>query len=557
MPDQDHIIKKQTIEIKLRKRNNAFNIRESIREIFYSRILKILDDLFSEICSKNEYLIIDKLELDLGILNSKNLEEDFENKLKERLYESFIEHIRSGQISFSNEAVTIDGRIIMPDEQVIKSRTDTGEKLYEKEYFLEIVKFFIMRGILPWWGDIDGIDTEEIFLDFIEKSPDEAADFISSLDEKSILRIIRQFSDEVHSGLLKMIYEEEYSGIFSFLDDLKTLFSTIEYDHPENEKSEEIILFILLKKAKNIVKVKSIPEQVFREFLRKSVSEQGISLPEMTAHFSAAVKSLKKKKVIFKSDLPDVIVKLENELKAIEKDNEIEKRAGKHHTDEQTYSKKENQIYKNLRDNDIEPDSSDTEADRNLIDNKRTEISEDSGEDLKFETDEDFEEVFISNAGLVLLNPFISRFFAKLNLIDDGKFKKTENKIKAALILQFLVTGAKEIPEHALPLNKLLCGLDISYPVPKEIDITDEIIAESEKLLKSVISHWKALKSTSVKGFRESFLMRKGKLEIRDRDFLLNVESHSFDIIMDTLPWGINIIKFDWMKKPLYVEWTL
>jgi hypothetical protein len=64
------------------------------------------------------------------------------------------------------------------------------------------------------------------------------------------------------------------------------------------------------------------------------------------------------------------------------------------------------------------------------------------------------------------------------------------------------------------------------------------------------------LRNTSPDGLRGTFLIRSGKLCLRDGgDWSLQVESNSFDILLDQLPWGISMIKLPWMEKMLWVEW--
>ncbi|MGB1243487.1 MAG: contractile injection system tape measure protein, partial [Chitinophagales bacterium] len=67
--------------------------------------------------------------------------------------------------------------------------------------------------------------------------------------------------------------------------------------------------------------------------------------------------------------------------------------------------------------------------------------------------------VYVQNAGLVLIYPFLSRYFNYLGMLKENKFKDEETAHRGVLLLQFLATGFSESPEHELVLNKLLCGL--------------------------------------------------------------------------------------------------
>lgn len=64
--------------------------------------------------------------------------------------------------------------------------------------------------------------------------------------------------------------------------------------------------------------------------------------------------------------------------------------------------------------------------------------------------------VFVSNAGLVLLGPYLSRLFEQLSLIEESKFKGEDARIRAMFVMQYAVFGPTEFAEHELELNKLL-----------------------------------------------------------------------------------------------------
>ena len=165
------------------------------------------------------------------------------------------------------------------------------------------------------------------------------------------------------------------------------------------------------------------------------------------------------------------------------------------------------------------------------------------------------DEIYIDNAGLVIIAPFLSRLFEKLNITEEGEFSSEILKEKGVHILQYLVNGKSYNPEYLLQLNKLLCGLKIDDLISIEYRLSDLEKTECENLISSIIKNWDSLKNTSVESFRNSFLARKGVLRFSENGWTLNVERKSYDILLNTLPWSISIIKLKWMKKALFVEW--
>ncbi len=166
--------------------------------------------------------------------------------------------------------------------------------------------------------------------------------------------------------------------------------------------------------------------------------------------------------------------------------------------------------------------------------------------------------LMVGNAGLVLTGPFLPRLWRRLGLLDaEGQaFAAPAAARRAALLLQLLASGADgDCPEHLLPLCKLLCGLPLAEPLPRRLDADSQEREAIEGLLQALIRHWAALGRTSVPGFRSSFLMRQGALRQRDEDWQLQVQSRSYDLLLDRLPWAYKTLKLPWMGEVLHVEW--
>ena len=171
------------------------------------------------------------------------------------------------------------------------------------------------------------------------------------------------------------------------------------------------------------------------------------------------------------------------------------------------------------------------------------------------DADTALQEIYVDNAGLVIVWPFLTHLFKTLILMEKDDFMDDRSKARAIYILQYLVTGKEEFPEYVLPLNKLLCGWEITEPIGREYRLTDLEKSESQKLIEAVISHWAALKQTSVEGLRTSFLQRNAVLIETMRHWLLRVERKPHDMLIERLPWGITMIRLSWMPKMLTVEW--
>lgn len=165
--------------------------------------------------------------------------------------------------------------------------------------------------------------------------------------------------------------------------------------------------------------------------------------------------------------------------------------------------------------------------------------------------------IYIENAGLVILHPFLKPLFEQLNLSKNEIWTSKINQHKAILLTQFLINGETKIGENQLVLNKILCGMPIENVVNTKLEITLPEIEKCEKLLKAVIEHWEILGDTSIAGLRETFLQRKGKILLTENEKLeLWVKQEGVDVLLNQLPWGIEMIKTQWMEDFLQCYWN-
>ncbi|PHV04468.1 hypothetical protein CSQ96_25490 [Janthinobacterium sp. BJB412] len=161
--------------------------------------------------------------------------------------------------------------------------------------------------------------------------------------------------------------------------------------------------------------------------------------------------------------------------------------------------------------------------------------------------------IYLDNAGLVLLHPFLPRLFDTLGFSQEGRLLRPG---RALALLHFLASGQTSAPEYALALPKLLCALPLIATVEDGVVLTAAECAEAEAMLAALIGHWTALRNTSPDGLRGAFLLRAGKLSERAGEWLLQVEPQTADILLGDLPWGISAVRLPWMERILWVEWT-
>ncbi|MCD8193885.1 MAG: hypothetical protein LUD74_04935 [Tannerellaceae bacterium] len=164
-------------------------------------------------------------------------------------------------------------------------------------------------------------------------------------------------------------------------------------------------------------------------------------------------------------------------------------------------------------------------------------------------------QTYIGNAGLVLISPFFPLLFSRLGLTGTHGFKSEDEQVKAIYMLQYLIWGHTDFPEYEMELNRLLTN----YPATTVIGRCPELVTHEKTtangMLEGALQNWKKLQGTSIAGLREGFLQREGSLEEKEDSYLLQVETKSYDILLDTIPWNFRTINYSWMEKPLFINW--
>ncbi|HET6253619.1 MAG TPA: contractile injection system tape measure protein [Puia sp.] len=190
--------------------------------------------------------------------------------------------------------------------------------------------------------------------------------------------------------------------------------------------------------------------------------------------------------------------------------------------------------------------------------------------------------LYIQNAGLILLHPLIPHFFGQLGLTQERKFVDDAAQGRSAHLLQFLVDGRGTVdgkskvdgkgkvdgknkadgkdkverPEHQLILNKILCDIPIQDPVERSIVIREEEERLTTQLFQVLRERWPKMQNTTDEGIRVSFLQRDGILTAIEDGWRMQVEQKGIDVLLPFLPWGWGMVKLPWMKTTIYTEWT-
>ena len=180
------------------------------------------------------------------------------------------------------------------------------------------------------------------------------------------------------------------------------------------------------------------------------------------------------------------------------------------------------------------------------------------GSHLGTEQYRDLKHIPISNAGLVILFPFLPMLFMRLNMLSQDRrdFNSNESKVRVIFILQHLMASEdREYDEKDLFLNRLLINYPFNEPLPKRMELNQDELNTIDSLLEAAKTNWEKMRNTSMRGFQEAFLRRAGFIEKTEREWVLTVEERAFDILLDSIPWSYKLVRLPWMENILKVNW--
>lgn len=516
---QKHIIHRQKVLLEIPGEKEAFNYQNTVSRLFNNGLQTAAEDVLNTMCIGDEIVRIDRLQLDLGIIDAKLFEKEFKDR--------FIEVLKQ-QVSLSKSKAP--GK----EKEIIKPAASQQQALC----------YFLLHGTLPWYSEVENIQAWERNL-LAKMGAAEWHAFIKWLQPQTgkgnevLQRLVLQFSDAFLAKVAQQLYEStqpaEHIDADTCLQWHKDILQIIDSLFPKSKiQGPDVWLDIFL-----LLSLDSTPG--IDAFIEKII---GQILPRSNAEVTSNYKNALLQN-IQPGAVKDVCIKISNLL---------EKGLSLQLIMEYTSRGRLDDLYiqDKLDNNNIEPIAS-PETNVKHFHRKKNKPGT-AGNEINISDRE--EVLYAGNCGVVLLHPFLAPYFTGLGLMDNKRFVNEEAQQRAVLLLFYLATGETEAAEFNLILQKILCGYGVEETLPANVVLSQLEIDESDNLLRSVIDYWPPLKSTSVAGFRDAFINREGRLSMTNNGWLLKVEQKTVDILLGKLPWGFSTIRLPWMQQMINVEWA-
>lgn len=593
-----HIIKKQVIELKLARRQDAFRMQHLISEHYRNEMIPVLESVFNDYCSEDEVLIFDRLEIDFGVITEKDIERNrWDDSMLARFKSSLLENLT---------ALSVNKTFIRRSKAMNSCRQWMA---------------YMQKGYLPWnaitvtdeWyddvletlaTDYSGVAilrklilTDKTFAYRIALQHD--AVFLTKLVEVITAQNHKRLSlaaEEIFTIIKRAkIYQHQQAPNVDFVKAIWQQFLVIAAGAEKNLSTESIaggvlqnyasILPVQKKQQKELLSLVNLLKQVVAVFFESKNSRRKNSMLadkdaiEQKSETDTSGKTSKKKLRIYDDDAPEVpesktsvsnkedvkVADQNRTTQPLESQDTGKERAasdallpGRTQNSENQLDDKHNMhpdVFKDLQQPEINP----LVPAENMMEKKLSKISLDEKQKEKpgklLTEIIPPEGIFIQHAGVILVHPFLGSLLRRLQWLENKEFINNEVQIKAVFMLHFLATGETVAAEYELVICKLLCAYPLNEPLPVETIFSEPELQEATDMLTALIQQWDKLKNTSIGGLREGFLQRSGKLFLKNDLPFVQVESSAIDVLLDFLPWNISMIKLPWMKEILRAEW--
>lgn len=534
MGTQKHIIRKLVVEISVPTQEEALRLQNKLTDEYQTIILSIIEEILDRMVAEDEVIQLDKLVIDAGNINiqhapleiSARLKKEMEEVLSKLLYE-----VRNSTHGKAEVFLSTSG-----GEQIIVSANRKTRTTSE----LESLIYFLQTGLLSGSQDHDRKkNLTEMIAIALEKYPEQLrAALLQIQDHRIAQRLAMQLPENqlfYVAAVLGCSFASKLQAHCKEMENvLEEMLVLLKNTSPlrSNPFPSGVRVFILsetlsffssgsLPTSVSSLSVETYTEHLLSTALNSIIGSTDVVQLKMLAKYIPELPSLKTKKV--RTALQR---SLENILKRISTSEEIDRRSD--NSVEQKFPIEQSPVQKKtiaVPEKSIPPD----------------------------------EHIYIENAGLVILHPYLLTFFRNTGLVEERKFVSENARYKAIHLLQWLVYGddhGQEFTEHDLVFNKLLCGMEFSDPIPMDVSLSEEEKTNAIGLLEAIITNWPVLKKTSVHGLRVTFLQKQGRLKQAATNWELFVQRDSaVEILIDRLPWSISMVKLPWNDSTIFAQW--
>lgn len=545
-----HVIKKQVFEIAASEQEDRFSLHQEASRYYYNQVLPALEKIFDKISNDTDVLLIDKLEIDLGRITWKA---DLKTIIVDNLF-----------IKLKKEFEDLTEHSVQSTPDNTFTQTSSPEKPGIKKIPIPVNAceqwlYYMQHGVLPW--NVSAVSEDWITRVFETLATDyrmvSALRQLITQNEKAVVRIILEHNNELFIQLIEILTAHEQKSLPQFIKELKVIERSLKAtqttlsEKKNRRKSVAIHTSVLTLAAATTGKLSS--QQIAVQLIETNTKIHELPVLHL--------EHIKKKLSLLKTFIETIIEKNKEQ-----KNYNTKEQAFKNKTE----TKKKNSIPPHeepfagntneaANKNEVSATAPEREKKFSVTENKSNNQTEQEKKIQPAITSEKSilleEGIFVQYAGLILLNPFFKFLFKNTFLVEENNFISRETQEKAILLLQYIATGSITYEEYQLAVPKIICGWPLEEPLTLQETLSVTEMKEADDLAKAAIVQWAILKNTSITGLREGFLQRSGKVFLKNNTIYFQIEKNTIDILLDSLPWNLSIMRLPWLKELINVEW--
>jgi hypothetical protein len=185
------------LQVRVNKSNNE--IFDKFSSIANTHAIPTISNYFDYIIPRDVVIEIDRLEINLGLIQYEDLERVFRERLLEALKNVFSKY-------FNGEG---DYRIQSNDLFTVKNLPDNQ---------LALVKYYLLFGRAPWWADSTSTNFNDSILQVINNSPSEFRKLLYEIgrDEMVRKRLAFSLNEQVIKKVVHVLEPSQSEYIFQY-----------------------------------------------------------------------------------------------------------------------------------------------------------------------------------------------------------------------------------------------------------------------------------------------------------------------------------------------------
>lgn len=538
MSDNRHMIHRQLFELTAQTGQPAWEWDRTTADFHRDLLLPVLEAGFSEADRGGEHLVIDRLEIDLGVFAGR---ESFVKEAGDRLRERLVlglrekrqeasaqgDRLSSGKTKANTtnadaSAGTSGGSANneTPLTTQDKKRDVLPAIMHTEQAPLAAFLYFLKEGRLPWWFDQGGKDYfGKTFQDALTHA--DIREIVSAVEEQLVGSPSNEYDATTSAAHIRCVQSLGDAVLIRILTEKggDTAALQREWEMLRASAQKHSVFFPAFRQRYWALRFRTPASETWTPAQWETIFPGRETPVRMLAVILDEVKSRQ-------LDAPSLAAFITSRLA---KENG--------HGNES-------------------PASSNTTTEKSLREagQKRERISQVKTSSATNNETSGEEGLYVEAAGLVLLHPFLSELFAATGCRVANEWT-AHGQQTAIRLMGYLSDGNENLPEYRLVFQKVLAGMEPEAPLEAIAPVSDDLLASCDELLDAVLGHWSALKSTGRDGLREGFLQRPAMLRTDAGGIQLEMEKRAQDVLITRLPWGCSMVRLAWMEQMMVINW--